>query len=54
VFVSASVAGKAVSKVNPGTVVTLLAVGSDANSDDQAALVPAWSATNTCYSGKSD
>ncbi|NLF96540.1 MAG: hypothetical protein GX569_07365, partial [Candidatus Riflebacteria bacterium] len=46
VFVSASVAGKAVCKVNPGTVVTLLAVGSDANSDDQAALVPAWSATN--------
>ncbi|PKL43508.1 MAG: hypothetical protein CVV42_20165, partial [Candidatus Riflebacteria bacterium HGW-Riflebacteria-2] len=46
VYVSASVSGKAVYKVNPGTVVTLLAVGSDANSDDQAALVPTWFATN--------
>jgi len=46
VVVSASVAGKAVCKINPGTVVTLLAVGSDANSDDQAALVPTWSATS--------
>lgn len=40
VVVSASASGKSVSKVNPGTVVTLVAVGSDADSGDQATLVP--------------
>ncbi len=46
VVVSASVAGKAVSKVNPGTVVKLVAAGSDVDSGDQAALNYTWSVTS--------
>ncbi|GAB4270201.1 MAG: hypothetical protein Kow0029_06830 [Candidatus Rifleibacteriota bacterium] len=46
VVVSASVSGNSVSKVNPGTVATLVAVGSDADSGDQAGLTYTWSATS--------
>jgi hypothetical protein len=50
---SASVNGEPVSKV--GAVVTLKAVGSDANESDASSLIPDWSATiGTLSNGASD
>ena len=46
VVVTALVNGEAVSKVSPGALVTLRAVGSDDDSGDQSALVFVWSTTS--------